>query len=187
MRPAARRCMLLHHHCRLSIVPPLTPSLRWRFGSPMCELTDRLNRKWFWLAILAIALAVWGLTDIRSCAKSDPKNLPGHRTDLTVYTTAGAAMFDGRDPYAVHNPRGWHYLYPPLFAILMSPLSLLNSQWQGVIWYAISVATAWGCFTESRRLWCWLNSTMPTKARLPPPPHRRTFFGWPARPFCSRL
>jgi len=122
----------------------------------MCEFTDRLNRQSVWLAILAIALGVWGLTDIRSRAKTDPQNLAAHRTDLTVYTVAGAAMFDGRDPYAVTNPRGWHYLYPPLLAILVSPLAMLDSQWQGVLWYAISILAAWGCYTESQRIWRWL-------------------------------
>jgi hypothetical protein len=130
-----------------------------RLASGMCEITDRLNRRTYWLAILAVALAVWGLTDVRQRAKTDPHNLGAHRSDFTVYTTAGAAMFDGRDPYAVANPRGWHYLYPPLFAILVSPLAKLDSQWQGVIWYAISLLTLWGCYVESRRLWRWLCDT----------------------------
>jgi hypothetical protein len=125
----------------------------------MCELTDRLNRPSVWLAILAIALTVWGLTDVRNRAKTDPKNPADHRSDFTVYTVAGAAMFDGRDPYAVANPRGWHYLYPPLFAILVAPLAALDSQWQGVLWYAISLLTLWGCYAESRRIWIWLRST----------------------------
>ena len=125
----------------------------------MCEITDRLNRSSYWLAILAVALAVWGLTDVRQRAKTDPQNLGTHRSDFTVYTTAGAAMFDGRDPYAVANPRGWHYLYPPLFAILVSPLAKLDSQWQGIIWFAISLLTLWGCYVESRRLWRWLCDT----------------------------
>jgi hypothetical protein len=129
----------------------------------MCELTERLNRTWFWLAVLAVALTVWGLTDVRHRAKTDPAHPGNHRSDFTVYTTAGAAMFDGSDPYAVTNVRGWHYLYPPLFAILVAPLAKLDSQWQGVIWYAISILTAWGCFTESRRIWRWLC----TKSDLP--------------------
>lgn len=124
----------------------------------MCEITDRLNRPSVWLTILAIALAVWGLTDVRHRARTDPKNPGNHRSDFTVYTTAGAAMFDGRDPYAVTNPRGWHYLYPPLFAILVAPLAALDTQWQGVIWYAISLLMAWGCYVECRRIWQWLSA-----------------------------
>jgi hypothetical protein len=119
----------------------------------------RINRRSVWLALLAIALVIWGLTDVRNRAKTDPKNLSAHRTDFTVYTAAGAAFFDGRDPYAVANPRGWHYLYPPLFAILVAPLSPLDSQWQAMIWYAISLLAVWGCYIESERLWKWLRST----------------------------
>src|SRR5262249_14810178 len=51
-----------------------------------------------------------------------------------------------------------HYLYPPLFAILVGPLAAIDSQWQGVIWYAISLLMAWGCYTECRRIWRWLSA-----------------------------
>ena len=87
-------------------------------------------------------MVIWGLTDVRQRAHFDPvlaaENralIAEHRTDLTVFTEAGAAFFDERDPYEVTNPRGWMYLYPPLFAILMAPLHFLPPQWQGVVWY----------------------------------------------------
>src|SRR5262249_6125599 len=99
----------------------------------MCEITDRLNRPSVWMTILVVALAVWGLTDVRHRPRTDPNNLGNHRSDFTVYTAAGAAMLRGSDPYTVTNPRGWHYLYPPLFAILVGPLAAIDSQWQGVI------------------------------------------------------
>ena len=51
-----------------------------------------------------------------------PEDPLQHKTDFTVYTEAGAAFFDGRPPYEVSNPRGWIYLYPPLFAMLVAPL-----------------------------------------------------------------
>ncbi|HZZ27482.1 MAG TPA: glycosyltransferase family 87 protein [Pirellulales bacterium] len=127
-------------------------------------MRPRLNRRAVWWAILGVALVVWGLTDVRWRAQIDAHNLGNHRSDFTVYTVAGAAMFDGRDPYAVTNPRGWHYLYPPLFAILVAPLSGLNSQWQAVIWYAISLFTLWGCYVECRRIWKWLSATNPSSA-----------------------
>ena len=131
----------------------------------MCEFTDRLNRQSVWLAILAIALAVWGLTDVRSRARTDPHNLGAHRSDLTCYTAAGAAIFAGNDPYEATNPRGWHYVYPPLLAILVAPLVPLDTQWQGVIWYAISLLAAWGCYTECRRIWRVLRATDKSAAR----------------------
>jgi hypothetical protein len=83
----------------------------------------------------------------------DPDDPLAHKTDLTVYTEAGRAFFDGRNPYDVSNPRGWRYLYPPLFAILLAPLSALPPQWQAVVWYFISLGFTFGCWRESRRLW----------------------------------
>ncbi len=48
---------------------------------------------------------------------ADPK------TDASRFIPRPAAMFDGRNPYEVASPRGWHYLYAPLFAIAMAPLA----------------------------------------------------------------
>jgi hypothetical protein len=70
--------------------------------------------RWVWIIVVALLL-VWGFTDVRRRADLDPHNIGAYQTDFTVYTEAGAAFFDGRDPYAVTNPRGWRYLYPPLF------------------------------------------------------------------------
>ena len=39
-------------------------------------------------------LAVWGLTDVRHRAEIDPARPEKHRTDLTAFTEAGAAMFE---------------------------------------------------------------------------------------------
>lgn len=122
----------------------------------MIESSGKKKIAW---AVLCLGMVIWGLTDVRQRAHFDPvlaaENpavVMSHRTDLTVFTEAGAAFFDGRDPYAVTNPRGWMYLYPPLFAILMAPLHFLPPQWQGVVWYFLSLAMAWGCYRESVRL-----------------------------------
>ena len=116
---------------------------------------EHRRRRWVWIAVL-IAIVVWGLTDVRRRARIDPENATAHKTDFTVYTVAGAAFFDGRDPYEVTNPRGWHYLYPPLFAILVAPLSALGTQTQAVVWYFVSVAMCFGMWYECRKLWRWL-------------------------------
>ena len=122
----------------------------------MAENSGREKIVW---GVLFLLLIIWGLTDVRKRAHFDPvlvaENpalVSKHRTDLTVFTEAGAAFFDGRDPYQVANPRGWMYLYPPLFAILMAPLHTLPPQWQGVVWYFLSLAMAWGCYRETVRL-----------------------------------
>ncbi len=110
-----------------------------------------IGTRWVWIIVVAILL-VWGLTDVRRRADLDPHNILAHRTDFTVYTEAGAAFFDGRDPYAVTNPRGWHYLYPPLFALLVAPLHVLPTSWQGVTWFLLSLLMAAGCLSECRKI-----------------------------------
>jgi cell division protein FtsW (lipid II flippase) len=128
-------------------------SLWWVYrgrGIPRSRNTVRFA----YLALISIVgFTIWGYVDIRNRGRIEAGNLEVHRTDFTVFTEAGAAFFDGRDPYRVTNPRGWFYLYPPLFALLVSPLALLDSQSQVVVWYALSVALGFGCYFESRRIW----------------------------------
>jgi len=45
------------------------------------------------------------------------------RTDLDVYLRAAWAIRTGHDPYTITDNRGWHYQYPPLFAIALIPLA----------------------------------------------------------------
>ena len=75
-----------------------------------------------------------------------------HRTDLTVYTEAGGAFFDGGQPYEVANPRGWTYLYPPMLALLLAPLDVLPTQDQVTVWFFVSLLFCWGCCRECRRI-----------------------------------
>mgnify|MGYP002621934835 CR=1 FL=1 len=104
------------------------------------------------VGLLAIAFAVWGWVDVRLRGTVDPENPGIHKTDLTVYTEAGAAFFDGRKPYEVTNPRGWGYLYPPPFAMLLAPLHALPPRAQVLVWFALSVAMLYGCYAESVRV-----------------------------------
>ena len=46
-----------------------------------------------------------------------------HMTDLGVYLRVGWAVRSGADIYDVTDDNQWHYQYPPLFAILMTPLA----------------------------------------------------------------
>jgi len=122
--------------------------------------------------VVVTLLLVWGLTDVRRRAEFDPQNPGRHQTDFTVYTEAGAAFFDGRDPYAVTNPRGWYYLYPPLFALLVAPLHGLSTSWQGVIWFLLNLLMIAGCIWECRRIAERLRdaATSATAPRSPPLP-----------------
>jgi hypothetical protein len=118
-------------------------------------------------ALLIVGLTVWGYADVRRRGRTDARNIESHRTDFTVFTAAGAAFFDGREPYRVTNPRGWNYLYPPLFALLVAPLARLDTQSQVVVWYVASVALGFGCVVESRRIGRLLAPARPaTRPRL---------------------
>ncbi len=114
-------------------------------------MTPKTRRRALLALLLAVLLA-GGLWDVRRRARLDPERPEKHHTDLTVYTEAGAAFFDGRDPYAVSNPRGWHYVYPPLFALLLAPLAPLAPEWQATLWYLVSFLLLCGCVQEMRRL-----------------------------------
>ena len=43
--------------------------------------------------------------------------------DLDVFLRAAWAVRTGGDLYAVTSDNGWHYIYPPLYAIFMTPLA----------------------------------------------------------------
>jgi hypothetical protein len=142
-----------------------TPTLRYFMGAfPSAEpptpaifaylptWEERRRRQWLWVAVV-VALVIWGFVDVRRRARIEADNPDAHKTDFTVYTEAGAAFFDGRDPYEATNPRGWHYLYPPLFALLVAPLASLDTQTQSMVWYFVSVAACLGLYCECRRVW----------------------------------
>jgi hypothetical protein len=103
--------------------------------------------------VVIVALTIWGYVDVWPHGRIDPLRLDRHKTDFTVYTEAAAAFFDGRNPYRVTSPRGWYYLYPPLFALLIAPLTSFDTEAQVFAWYILSVAMAFGCFFEARRVW----------------------------------
>ena len=44
-------------------------------------------------------------------------------TDIGPYLRAAWSVRTGGDMYKITDDRGWHYVYPPLFAILMTPLA----------------------------------------------------------------
>lgn len=93
-----------------------------------------------------LALVVWGMTDVRRRARIEPSKPEAHKTDLTIFTTAGAAFFTDADPYTVTNPRGWKYCYPPLFALTVAPLDAWEPKTQAMVWFLLScglAALAW--------------------------------------------
>jgi hypothetical protein len=86
-----------------------------------------------------------------------------HHTDLQVYLRAAWAIRSGADLYGVTDANGWHYHYPPLTAILLTPLAdpPPDAAFDGTapfgmsvaIWYWFSIGClAWGVHTLSRAL-----------------------------------
>lgn len=116
----------------------------------MSRFQNLASQKRRWLVGLLVALAIWGWLDVRRRGNQYPEQ--SHKTDLTVYTEAGAAFFDGRPPYEVCNPRGWTYVYPPIFAMLLAPLHALPMQDQAIVWFFVCVAMCWGIYRESTRV-----------------------------------
>lgn len=114
--------------------------------------TEHKRRRWPLYLALAVALTAWCALDVQRRGRVDPDKPSVHKTDFTAYTIAGGAFFDGRDPYTVTNIRGWGYCYPPLFAMLVSPLDRLDPRWQVSIWFFISVAVVAGLYHEGASL-----------------------------------
>lgn len=111
-----------------------------------------IRRHWAVYLGLVIALIVWCAVDVAPRARIIPDQIHLHMTDFTVYTEAAKAMFDGRDPYATTNVRGWPYIYPPLFALLVSPLAPLPEPWQAAVFFVICAGFAFGGYCEVRWL-----------------------------------
>lgn len=107
-----------------------------------------LRAKKQWIIGILLGATIWGFVDVR---RRGFPNLD-HKTDLTVYTEAGAAFFDGRPPYYVCNPRGWTYVYPPIFAMMLAPLHILPMQEQALAWFFLCLAMCWGIYRECARI-----------------------------------
>ena len=100
------------------------------------------------LALFALLIGGLGIvTEIRSAFLASPK------TDFQVYARAGWAVRAGEDIYYHFDNNGWHYCYPPPFAVLMAPLAdpypflprqgYLPFAVSVAVWYLIGVGCAW--------------------------------------------
>ena len=109
--------------------------------------------------VLALGIVIGlGISTVNRAAIS-----PVQRTDFTVYQLAGRAVLDGADIYQVRNVRGWAYVYPPPFAILMAPFAPLSVFWGALVWYLISVALIIWALVMSVRT---VRSVFPVEDRL---------------------
>lgn len=74
------------------------------------------QRRALW-GFLLVLIAFGGIVEMRSAF------LHRRMTDLGVYLRAAWAVRSGADIYAITDENGWHYQYPPFFAILLTPLA----------------------------------------------------------------
>ncbi|RPI86249.1 MAG: DUF2029 domain-containing protein, partial [Planctomycetaceae bacterium] len=111
-----------------------------------------IRRHWAVFLGLAAALVVWCAVDVAPRARIIPGQLHLHMTDFTVYTEAARAILNGQSPYEATNVRGWPYVYPPLFALLVSPLAPLPEPWQAAAFFALCIGFAFGSYCEIRWL-----------------------------------
>ncbi len=116
------------------------------------RLRDDCRTHWAVYLGIFLALLVWFVLDPLRRARIDPDNPSLHMTDFTVYTEAAQALLAGEDPYEATNIRGWPYIYPPFFAVLVSPLAQLPDPWPAGIFFWISVLCLLGSYCECRHL-----------------------------------
>jgi hypothetical protein len=109
------------------------------------------NRSFLRPIAIAITVALFVGLGVSTVYRAGPYAFGGkrwgsriHRCDFTVDTAAGRAVLDGSDIYQAHNVRGWYYIYPPLFAILMVPFALVPTFWAAFAWYGLSVVLVIG-------------------------------------------
>ena len=145
--------------------------LRLIWGSIMSIGKGRL------LVGLLVAATIWGLVDVRRRGYPYPESPQEHKTDLTVYTGAGGAFFDGRPPYEVRNPRGWTYVYPPILALLLAPLAALPMQDQSTVWFFLCLWMCWGAIASACGSWRW----SAVRRTIRPSARRGGLVGWERR------
>ena len=100
---------------------------------------DRGLAAWEIVSVLVLlGVLVWFgfLTHYRSTRVQE------RMTDFGVYTRAAWAVRVGLNPYDIPDDRGWHYLYPPTFVLMMLPLAdpPLGTDRTGYLPYSVSVA-----------------------------------------------
>jgi|GEM_PF-6331810 len=98
------------------------------------------------IVLPAIVGAVLLLADLLALAHALRGN-PAWRTstDIGLYLQAAHAVAHGRDPYAFSVAEGHRYVYAPLFAEVLAPLTALGDSAARALWLLLSA----GCFAAT--------------------------------------
>jgi hypothetical protein len=106
----------------------------WPAIDPRHRPLSRAER-WVLGGFFVVLLLFGGLVEFRTAF------LQHRKGDLNVFLRAAWAVRTGADPYAVTDDNGFHYHYPPLLAILASPLADPPPGWdsRGMVPFALSV------------------------------------------------
>jgi alpha-1,2-mannosyltransferase len=120
-------CLVAH------FIPPST-----RTPAARLRTWEKLGLVLFFAALVAFGV----LVEVRSVF------LKRRMGDLGVFLRAAWAVRAGADLYAVTDENEWHYHYPPLFAILLTPLAdpPADADAGGTVPYPVSVAV-WYVFS----------------------------------------
>jgi hypothetical protein len=145
------------------------------------------------LAALLVALLAFGvIIEIRSAF------LTRRMTDLGVYARAAWAVRTGADLYAIEDENHWHYQYPPLLAILLTPFAdpPRGTDHSGYVpfavtaafWYTLGVACYFGWLLSPLGVACYFGSLLSLAHAVEPTlypagqrPTARSYLWWDLR------
>lgn len=143
---------------------------------PLGRPLRRWERVGLWLLLLVMV--------VFACLVVNRAALLSRRMgDAGVFFRAAWAVRAGADLYAVRDDNGWHYLYPPMTAILLAPLAdpPADVPRDGYLPYVVSVSL-WTLMTFAA---LWLSADLLARAARGPPgsagSDRRTRVWWALR------
>src|SRR5262249_38036503 len=91
-----------------------------------------IRRQWLLGGALIVAAVAWVTFRLYRRLRVEPY------VDFLAFYAAGEAAWSGADPYAAGCRM---YIYPPMLAAWMSPLSLLSATAAAWLWYAMAGVT----------------------------------------------
>ncbi len=131
--------------------------------SLLSKPTDARNLRIASLAVLFGALGFFTIASISQFAR-------GREGDFIHFYEAARAVLNNQDLYESGPAKG--YIYPPLFALVLTPLALLSREAAGVAWTILNAAMLLGSlFLLAREC---LQRFTPSPAPSPAPSHART-------------